>query len=254
MLKLKTKTNPVFWPDRLAATFADRPDRLADARTNPRSVDFLTWNVFSALDTHDFPDRLAYRLQSFGGSGVRPPVRLALWVGRDQEPVLRPSPGYLEEIGRRATAAGGSAEALSAFAAPVEVDVLVETPEVLVLVDTTIDRLPLGNGGRDRLVELVDVGLDQARNLGSTLAVAVVYASGTRSATELSRRVNELRDPAALQAALPHRRNLPPVVLREVTWQSLLAAFEADLEYLHLDGQPVRRFLEHARSIGLRAH
>ena len=253
MLKLKTKTNPVFWPDRLAATFADRPERLADARTNPRSIDFLTWNVFCALDTHDFPERLAYRLQPFGGSGIRPPVRLALWVGREQEPILRPSPGYLEEIRRRATAAGGTAEAVSAFAAPVEVDVLIETPDVLTLVDTTIDRLPVGNGGRDRLIELVDVGLDQARHLGNDLAVAVVYAAGTRAAAELSRRINELRDPAALRAALPHRSNLPPVVFREVTWQSLLATFEADLDYLQLDGQPVRRFLEHVRSVGLRA-
>jgi len=258
MLKPKTKTNPMFWPDRLAATFADRPGRLDDLRTNPASVDLLTWNVFGAFDTHDFPERLAYRLQAFAGAGVRPPVRLSLWAGRDREPVLRPSAGYLAEIRRRAAGAAGgdggdgAKDPLAAFADPVEVPVLLESPDVVGLIDTTLDRLPSGNGGRDRLIELVDVGLDHARRLGNTLAVAVVYSSGTHAANELSERVNELRNPAVLRAALPYRENLPPVVFREVTWQSLLSNFQADLGYMHLDGQPVRRFLEHTRSLGLR--
>lgn len=255
MLKQKTRTNPVFWPERLAAMWSLSPhgrERFDDARTNPASTDLLTWNVFSALDTHDFPERLAHRLQSFGGATVRPPVRSSLWVGREREPLLRPGDGYLAQVRRRTASYGGSEDSLADFAAPVEVPVLLETPEVVVLVDTTLDRLPAGRGGRDRVVELIDVGLDLARRLGKQLAVAVLHSASSSGAPDIRRRIDQLRDPAELRAALNHRSDLAAVLLRAVTWQSLLGDFEADLEYMRLDGQPVRRFLEHTRTLGLR--
>jgi hypothetical protein len=109
-----------------------------------------------------------------------------------------------------------------------------------------------GAGGRDRVVELVDAGLEQARRLSKTLAVAVVYPSGTEVGSEVSARMHRLRDPAVLAAELPHRTQVPPVVLREVPWQQLLRMWEQEQPYLRLGGQPVKAFLEHARALGLR--
>jgi hypothetical protein len=100
-------------------------------------------------------------------------------------------------------------------------------------------------------VELIDVGIDAARRLGNTLTVGVVYASGTAAAGELSARVNSLREPDALAAALPHRTTLPPITLRELSWQQLIRTWQAEAGYLELGGQPVRGFVEFCHRRGL---
>lgn len=248
---MKTKTNPAFYADELRLLLADEPERLERALTDPDSTDLLTWNVFSSLDTHRDPGYLAYRLQMFGGAELRAPVRLSLWTGRHREPLLRPGSAYVAQVRRRAQAAGGGAGASAELEAAVEVPVRVESADVLVLADVWTSGHQ-GAGGRDRIVELVEVGLDQARRLSKTLTVAVVYASGTPLGGELSARINALRDPSALAAALPHRDRVPTVVLREVPWQQLLRAWEQELPYLDTGGQPVRAFLEHVRARGLR--
>jgi len=247
---MRTKTNPAFYADELRLRLADEPERLERALTDPDSTDLLTWNIFSSLDTHRDPDYLAHRLQPFA-SELRAPLRLSLWTGRHREPLLRPGSAYVAQVRRRAQAAGGGPGATTELEAPVEVPVVIESPDVLVLVDAwTAGRQ--GTGGRDRIAELVEVGLDQARRLSKTLTVAVIYASGTPLAGELSTRINALRDPAALAAALPHRDRVPPVALREVPWQQLLRAWEQELRYLDTGGQPVRPFLDHLRARGLR--
>ena len=243
--------NPVFYADELRLELAGEPDRLAGALTEPGNVDLLTWNVFASLDTHSDRDYLGYRLQSLGGSGVIAPVRLSLWTGRTREPLLTPNPGFVAEIRRRAATAGGGPEATRDFERPTEVPVRIESANLLVLVDTYRDRAHSGVGGRDRLVELVDAGLDQARRVSKDLAVAVVYPTGTPLAADLSARINRLRDPAALAAALPHRPSIPPVVLREVPWQQLLRIWQQEIPFLRLSGQPVRPFLQQLRTLGL---
>jgi len=247
----RDRGNPAFYADELRLALAGEPDRLAAALTEPGNVDLLTWNVFASLDTHRDRDYLAYRLQVLGGAAVTAPVRIALWVGRNREPLLPPARGYVEEIRRRAAAVGGTAEATRALEIPAEVPVLIETPDVVVLVDTVLGRAHVGAGGRDRLVELVDAGLDLANRLGKTLAVAVVAPVGTAVAADLSARLDRLRDPAGLAAALPHRRALPPVVLRDVTWTQLVALWESEVPFLALGGQPVRAFARQLRSLGL---
>jgi len=249
---MRTKTNPAFYADELRLLLADEPERLARALTDPDSADLLIWNVFSSLDTHRDPGYLAWRLQQFGGAELRAPVRLSLWTGRRREPLLRPGSAYVAQVRRRAEAAGGGPGATAELEAPVEVAVRIESPDVCVLVDVWTDASHQGTAGRDRVVELVEAGLDQARRLSKTLTVAVVYASGTPLAGELSARINALRDPAALAAALPHRDRVPAVVLREVPWQQLLRAWEQELHYLDTGGQPVRAFLDHVRTRGLR--
>jgi hypothetical protein len=113
------------------------------------------------------------------------------------------------------------------------------------------DHYPLGQAGRDRLVELVDVGLEQARRLSTSLAVAVVYPSGTAAASEVSARMARLRQPGVLAAELPARGPLPPVTLREVPWQQLIRVWEQESPFLRLGGQPVRPFVERLRELGV---
>jgi hypothetical protein len=248
MMRTRTKTNPAFYADELRLELAGDPQRLERILSDPDSVDLLTWNVFASLDTHPDRDYLAYRLQQLGGPEVRAPVRISLWTGRAREPLLRPSAGYVAAVRERARMVGGSAASTAELEAPVEVPVRVESPDVLVLVETMLGRYRRGAGGRDRLVELIDAGLDQARRLSKALAVAVVYPSGTPVAAEVSARVDALRDPAALAAELPHRERIPPVVLREVAWQQLLRVWDEESRYLQVAGQPVKAFREHLRA------
>jgi hypothetical protein len=247
----RTRTNPVFYATDVRLRLADQPQRLERALSDPRSVDLVTWNVFASLDTHPDDDWLAYRLAALGGDGVRAPARMTLWTGRDREPLLAPSRGFVEHTRARMRAAGADESALADFTAPVEVPVRVDTPDVLVLVDTMLDS-GAGRAGRDRVVELVDAGLEHARRLSVALAVAFVYTSGTPAAGELSSRLAALRAPRALAAALPWRTDVPPVLLRELSWHQLLRMWETETEQLDLDGQPVRRFLEYAHALGLR--
>jgi hypothetical protein len=252
LLRPKTKTNPVFYEDELRLVLAEEPERLERARTQRDNVDLLTWNVFASLETHRDRDYLAHVLTPLGGSGLRAPVRISLWTGRRRQPLVRPSPAYLQHIRARARAVGGDDAGLTDFEQPIEVPVRIETPDVLVLVDTTLSRVPRGNGGRDRVVELVDSGVDQARRLSKTLAVAFVHRSGSPAAAELSAHVDALRDPARLAAAMPYRKALPPVVLRELPWQHLLTAWSQETAYLRLGGQPTRAFQRHVDALGLR--
>lgn len=245
--RLRTRTNPVFYADQLRLALSDEPERVERAFTDPRSLDLLTWNFFASLDTHRDRDWLAYRLQALGGSAVKAPVRMSLFSGRHTEPRLRSSAAYLEHI--RAGSRDGS---LREFADPLEVPVRIETPDVLVLVDTTWDRVPRGNDGRDRLVELMDAGLDHARRIGRRLAVAMVAAGGSSAADEVSHRLNQLRDPDALAAELPWRDTVPPVVLRELSWQELIRLWLPERRWMELGSQPVRGFLDHLRELGLR--
>ena len=248
----RTTTNPFFYGTDLRAVLADEAPRLERIVSEPDNVDLLTWNVFASLDTHSDRDYLAYRLQSLGGGGLRAPLRISLWTGRNREPLLRPTGAYLDTVRERILAAGGSAAALDEFDDPIEVPVRIESPDVLVLVETALRIAPAGAAGRDRLLELVDAGLEQARRLDATLSVAVVSEAGTPAATLLSSRVEQLSDPARLAAELPHRDRIPPVLFRELTWQRLLQLWDAEREWLDLAGEPVRSFVGHTRRLGLR--
>lgn len=248
---MRTTTNPAFYADQLRLVLSDEPERLERLLTERESLDLLTWNVFASLDTHSDRDYLAYRLQAFGGSALRAPVRSAMWTGARREPLLRPSRPYVEQVRARAAGAGGDAASTAAFEAPVEVPVRIETPDVLVLVETMWDSYPLGAAGRDRMVELVDVGLEQARRLSTSLAVAVVYPSGTPAASEVSARVNRLRTPGVLAEELPARDRIPSVTFREVPWQQLIRVWEQESPFLRLGGQPVKPFVERLRELGV---
>jgi hypothetical protein len=250
LLRTKTKTNPVFYADRVRLLLEHDPERIERMRTDPTSVDLLTWNIFASLNTDEDREYLAGVLQTFGGPDLAAPVSLSLWTGRHAEPRLEPSYAYLKHIRE---AAGQSAWAeLVEFSGPIEVPVRIESPRTLVLIETALDQLPRGRGGRDRLVELVDAGLVHAGRVGKQLAVAVVYRSGTEGAAQLSRRVNELRDPKTLAAAMPWRRSVPEVVFRETTWQQLFRLWENERDHYKLFGQPVRAFLRHADQLGIR--
>jgi len=251
-MRAKTTTNPAFYAERLHTLLVDEPARRERILRDPRSVDLLTWNIFSSLETHSDPDWLAFRMQDLAGPNVTAPVRLSLWTGRVREPFLHQNRAYLDLVQRRARKVGGDERSVAAFAQPVEVPVRLESADVVGFVETTLDTVPGGAGGRDRIVELVDVGLDQARRLSARLAVALVYRSGTPVGAELAARLQRLQDPAVLAAALPHRPSLPAVTLRELSWQSLLRIWESEISYLRLGGQPVKPFLEHARRLGLR--
>lgn len=248
MLRTRTKTTPLFYAERLRRLLAHDPERFERALHDPSSVDLLTWNLFASLDTDTDRDYLAGQLRAFCGSDVRAPVGLSLWTGRDLEPRLEPSGAYVHHVRERA----GDGGDVSAFTAPIEVPVRIVTPTVLGLVDTLWDTSKRGAGGRDRLVELIDAGLTQAERVGKELAVAVVYRSGTQAAADASRRVNELRTAGALRAALPWRATVPPVRLREVTWQQLVAIWEHERRNLRLSGEPVRAFLGLCEDLGLR--
>ena len=112
-----TKPMPVFWADKARAEMGD--DRFTAEQRDPLSEDLLAWNIFQSLETHSDPDWLAYRMQQFGGTSVSAPLRLQMWTGRDTEPLLQPSRGYLDTIRDRALAAGAASEDdLAAFRAP----------------------------------------------------------------------------------------------------------------------------------------
>lgn len=250
MLRTRKRTNPLFRPDVFRLAAGD--ERAERALEDPDSVDLLVWNFFSTLETHRDRDWLATVLEPFGGAGVTPPVRISLWTGARREPLLRPSPGYAAHVAERARSAGGTDADVASFLESVEVPVRIEAPRVLGLVDAVLDHEPQGRGGRDRVVELVDVGLEHARRLDKTLAVSFLYRSGGPVAAGLSRRLNDLRNPKTLAAALPHRSSVPGVLMREVSWQQLLRTWQAERDYLDLGGLPVKAFLDHCRSRGLR--
>ena len=238
---------PVFWADQARAELGE--DRYAEALRDPRSLDLLTWNLFQSLDTHRDPEWLAYRLQQFGGTDVSAPVRMQLWTGRDADPLLQPSRGYVAAVRERATVAGASEADIARFRDPIEVPVRMESPDVLCLVDTVMDVTDRGTAGRDRLLELIDAGIEHARRLGKSLTVAVVYEAGTTAAQELSTRINELRG-GGLAEALPHQPLAAKVQLREVSWQQLVRVWESEVDYLQLPTS-ARPLLGHLDEVGL---
>ena len=245
----KKRTNPLFSEEAFRLVAGE--ERAERALNDPDSVDLLVWNVFSTLETHADPRWLANRMQVFGGPAVREPVRIALWAGGEREPHLRPPASYIHHVRERAAAVGGDDDSVAEFAAPVTVPVCINSPDVVTLVDAVLDRPVTGHGGRERLVELIDVALEQARRVGKTAAVAVIYQGGTNDADELSPRINALRSERTLAAELPHRTKIAPVVLREISWQQLLLIWSAERDYLGLTGQPVKPFLAHCRDRGL---
>ena len=230
----RSRALPVFWPEQLRAALGE--ERHARATADPDSADVLTWDVFASLERHSDQEWLAYRLQALGGTAVRPPLRIALWTGRDAEPHLVPSRGYVAAVRQRVAAAGLSDASLAAFEAPIEVPVRIESPDVLVLVETVLRTFPRGAQGRDRLVELVDAGMVHAQRLGKALAVAVVYDGAGPAAARVQTRVAELARPGALAAELPHAdaTALAAVQVRDVTWQQLLKVWEAEADFLGL--------------------
>ena len=245
----KNRTNPLFSEGAFRLVAGDeRADR---ARNDPDSVDLLVWNVFSSLETHSDQRWLANRLQILGGPAVREPVRLALWAGADRDPRFRPPASYVNYVRSKAAAVGGDDDSVKEFAAPVTVPVTIDSPDVITCVDAVLDQTSTGHGGRERLIELIDVALEQGRRVGKTAAVAVIYAAGTAAAAQLSPRINALRSERVLAAELPHRESVPPVVLREISWQQLLRVWSAERDYLDLSGQPVKPFLAHCRDRGL---
>lgn len=240
----RTRTNPIFYRDRLEALLSDEPQRVERMRTEPGSLDLLTWNIFASLDTHHDQDWLAYQLQAVGGANLRAPVRISLFSGARRMPYLRPSAAYVDGLHRRTGVDGDDpSTGVRAFEQPIEVPVRIETPEVLVLVDTGRDRLGAGAGGRDRLAEVVDSGLEHARRLSSSLVVAVIANAGS---SVLDTRIPSLADPRALARLLPWRRDVPPVLFRGVSWSGLLRLWREERRSLDLDGQPVRAFESYA--------
>ena len=244
----RTHANPVFYADRVRDLLAAQPERLEALLHDPRSVDMLTWNVFATMDSDPDRDYLGTLLQPLVGSDLRAPLRLTLWTGRHREPLLQPSAAYVGQLRDRV----GEGDELALYTTPIEAPLRIDSPDVLALVDTALDTAPRGAGGRDRLVELVDAGLEHARHLSTTLVVAVIHPAGTQTAAELSARLNALRDPQRLAEALPWRENVPEVRFRETSWQELIRRWERERDHYRLFGQPVRAFLEHATALGLR--
>lgn len=250
--RLRTRTNPVFYPEQFRLALNDDRERVQRAFEDPASLDMLVWNIFASLDTHSDEDWVAYRLQTLGGSAVDAPVRMSLFSGRVNAPILRSSHDYLDHIRSCWSESGAFDGALGEFADPIEVPVRVETPSTLLLVDAALQTLPRGNAGRDRMIELIDAGLDHARRVGKKLAVGVVHVPGSMASRDLSHRVNQLRDPDTLAGEMPWREQIPAVVLREMPWDELIALWDTERRYMDLGGQPVRAFLEHVRTLGLR--
>jgi hypothetical protein len=248
---MRTKTNPVFYADELRLHLSSDPERAERILAGSDDVHLLTWNVFSSLDTHPDRDYLAYRLQALGGPQLRAPLRLSLWTGRDREPLLTPSGAYRARVRERARAAGGDQHATRELEAPIEVPVRLESPDVVALVETVGDHYRQGTGGRDRLVELIDAGLEQARRLSKALAVAVIHPAGTPLGRDVAARVERLHDPATLAAEMSYRTEIPPLVVNAVTWPELLRIWESERPYLRLGGQPVRAFTEQVQARGL---
>lgn len=243
VLFARTRTNPIFYADRLALLMRDEPERLARMRTEPRNVDVMLWNVFASLDTHDDQDWLAYRLQTVGGPNVRAPVRISPLSGRLRAPHLRPSRAYVREIHRRAGVEHGDHDAIAMYEEPVEVPVRIETPEVLLLVDGGQQRLRPGTGGRDRFAEIVDSGLEHARRLSSRLSIGLILDDDSSVLTD---DVPRLATAAGLASRLPWRDDLPRVDVHGTGWSTLLALWDDEAGHLDLGGQPTRAFRSYA--------
>lgn len=240
----RTRTNPVFYQDRLELLLADQPERLARMRTEPHNVDLLTWNVFASLDTHSDQDWLAYRLQEIGGQHLRAPVRISLFSGRHRAPLLTPSVSYLRDIHRRTGVTHATSDGIAEFEQPIEVPVRIETPEVLLLVDTGRQRLRTGAGGRGRLPEIIDCGLEHARRLSSRLSVGLVLdADSTVLAT-----VPQMATADSVAPMLPWLDRAPQVEIHGTSWDRLLTLWHDEAAYLHLSSQPVRAFESYARN------
>jgi hypothetical protein len=243
-LFMRSRTNPIFYADRLATLLRDEPERLERMRTDPDSLDLLTWNVFSSLDSHRDQDWLAYRLQALGGGRLRAPVRISLFSGAVRTPYLEPSASYLREIRRRSGVSDGERDGVAIFAQPVEVPVRVETPDVLLLIDVGHNRLRAGVGGRDRLAELIDTGLEHGRRLSSSLAIGVI---ADPHSDVLAAQVPRLADRSAVARVVPWRDTVPPVEISGMTWPDLLALWDDERDELDLAGQPVRDFRSYAQ-------
>lgn len=239
----RTRTNPIFYADRLEVTLRDEPERLERMRTEPHDVDLLTWNVFSSLDTHRDPAWLAYRLQLLGGANLRPPVRISLFSGGRRAPYLRPSTAYVDAIHRRVGEQHHADDGVAVFGEPFEVPVRIETPDVLLLIDTGQARLRAGAGGRDRVAEVIDGGLEHARRLSSDLAVALIVDDDS---DVLTTRVPQLSTREGLRAALPWRHEVPRVDVNGVPWSAVLRMWWQERDNLELRGEPVRAFRSYA--------
>jgi hypothetical protein len=245
----RKRTNPLFDADAFRLVAGE--ERAERALHDPDSLDRLIWNIFSTLDTHSDRRWLANRMQTLAGPAVREPVRISLWVGGDREPRLRPPASYVNAVRERARAVGGDEASVAEFAAGVQVPVLLDSPDVIGLVDAVYDQTNLGHGGRERLVELIDVAMEQAHRVGKGAAVAVIYKSGSAAAAQLSPRINALRNERVLASELSHRTTLPPLVLREMSWQQLLRIWRSELDYLDVGSNPVKAFLAHCKQRGL---
>lgn len=239
----RTRTNPIFYRDRLELMLRDEPERLERMRTEPANADLLTWNVFASLDTHRDQEWLAYRLQEVGGPNLRAPVRISLFSGRLRAPYLRPSTAYLREIHRRAGVTHGDHDGVAVFEEPIEVPVRVETPEVLLLVDTGHQRPRSGAGGRDRIAEVVDSGLEHARRLSSRLSVGIVLDDDS---DVLRIEIPSLATSARLAERLPWHAELPRVDVQGAGWSTVLTMWHDEAGQLDLGGQPTRAFLAYA--------
>lgn len=239
----RTRTNPVFYPGRLEALLSDEPDRLERIRTDPDSLDLLTWNIFASLDTHRDQRWLAYRLQALGGTDLRPPVRISLFSGAHRTPYLQPSSAYVAAIHRRTGVEHDATDSIAAFEQPIEIPVRIETPDALLLVDTALSALRTGTG-RDRLAEITDAGIEHARRLSSALVVAVVANAGSPA---LDTRLPRLADPEQVARLLPWRTGIPHVGFRGMSWTDLLELWRAEQRDLDLGGQPVRDFQSYAQ-------
>lgn len=245
--RAKTRTNPLFYPERLEYRLAHDPARLERMRTEQHNVDVLVWNVFASLDSDEDREFLAGQLQALAGSRLRTPLSLSLWTGVHREPMLRPSAAYQRWLDHHP-----DVDDPSPFTRPFEVAVRLEAPEVLALIDATLDAPLRGTHGRDRLVELIDAGAEHARAVGKHLVVTCLYQSGTPVATEVSARLNDLRSAERRAEAMPWHPTPPAVELREMSWQRLLRLWDRSREGLALSRQPVKRFEDYAAQLGLR--
>lgn len=243
----KARTNPLFYSERLAYRLSNEPGRLERMRTEERNVDVVVWNVFASLDSDEDREFLAGQLQTLAGNRLRAPLSLSLWTGVHREPLLRPSAAY-----RRWLDHHPDIDDPSPFLAPIEVPVRIEAPDVVALVDVTLDEPLRGAQGRDRLVELIDAGAEHARAVGKHLVVACVYQSGTPAAAQLSARLNGLRAEESRAEAMPWYATPPAVELRELSWQRLFRVWERSRDGLALSRQPVKHFLSYAARLGLR--
>lgn len=240
-LRSRGAASPAFYAERLRLWFADEPDRLSAIMADPHSRALWAWNVFASLETHEDQPWLAWRLQELGPQ-LRDPVRLSLFTGRTRTPLLDPSRDYERWLLRRTARYGHDDDVRRAFLAPVEVPVRIETPDVLVVVDTATWRLRAGAAGRDRLAELVDVGLQAARRICCGLAVVVVYDDHDDASADLARRLDDCRDAAAVARLVPWWHAPAEALVRGVGWRTVVRVWDEERPWLDLSGQPVREF------------